>query len=86
MSEMQPAKKKRYNEPWVIELRQYGGNHSPYFDGNFVYYPEIPRKKDLKEMKKKRKYEDLYDEFCAYFEEIWKNYGYSIQCKSQEQW
>ena len=86
MSEMQPAKKKRYNEPWVIELRQYGGNHSPYFDGNFVYYPETPIKKDLKEMKKKRKYEDLYDEFCAYFEEIWKNFGSSIQCKSQEEW
>ena len=71
MSEIQPAKKKRYNEPWVFGGRSYGiGSNGTYYDGNFVHYPGIPGKKDLKEMKKKRKYEDIYDEFCAYFEEI----------------
>ena len=72
MTEIQPAKKKRYNEPWVIGVRSYGLGSLPYcsYLGNFVYHPKIPGKKELKEMKKKRKYEDLYDEFCAYFEEI----------------
>ena len=78
MSEIQPAKKKRYTDPWgsigdsddnSLEACNLPDEYRKTHPQCFQLKPEIPKKKDLEKMQKKKYFEDLYFEFRTHFEE-----------------